>query len=208
MPGQVIHYTVTVKAIKTKTLPELNDEFADTVAKGKTLAELRDLAREEISRQKQTDAEAGKKADIMRELLSKIECELPTSLVRAHTQSIINDIVRENTARGVAEEILKENERDIVASATQNARERLKGTFVLVRIAEQEGIRVTQEELFGRVATMAQRYQMSFEKMMKELQNRSGLDQIHEEMLTAKALDFLLSNASVTTAPVASATSA
>jgi hypothetical protein len=55
---------------------------------------------------------------------------------------------------------------------------------------------------------MAQRYQMSFEKMMKELQNRSGLDQIHEEMLTAKALDFLLSNASVTTAPVASATSA
>jgi trigger factor len=157
---------------------------------------------------KQTDAEAGKKADIMRELLSKIECELPTSLVRAHTQSIINDIVRENTARGVAEEILKENERDIVASATQNARERLKGTFVLVRIAEQEGIRVTQEELFGRVATMAQRYQMSFEKMMKELQNRSGLDQIHEEMLTAKALDFLLSNASVTTAPVASATSA
>jgi hypothetical protein len=46
---------------------------------------------------------------------------------------------------------------------------------------------------------------MSFEKMMKELRSRGGLDQIHEEMLTAKALDFLVSNASVTTAPVAAA---
>jgi hypothetical protein len=55
---------------------------------------------------------------------------------------------------------------------------------------------------------MAQRYQMSFEKMMKELQSRGGIDQIHEEMLTAKALDFLVSNASVTTAPIAPATAA
>jgi trigger factor len=208
MPGQVIHYQVTVKSIKSKTLPEMNDAFADTVTKGKTLADLREMAREEISRQKKTDAEAGKRADIMKGLLGQVECELPTSLVRAHTQSIINDIVRENTARGVAEEILKENEKDIVASATQNARERLKGTFVLMRVAEQEGLRVTQEELLGRVASMAQRYQMSFEKMMKELQSRGGIDQIHEEMLTAKALDFLVSNASVTTAPIAPATAA
>jgi trigger factor len=205
MPGQTIHYNVTVKAIKTKTLPPLDDAFADTVSKGKTLAEVRELARDEISRQKKTDAEAAKRADIMREILSKVECELPTSLVRSHTQSIINDIVRENTARGVAEEILKENEKDIVASAAANARERLKGTFVLMRIAEKEGIRVSQEELLGRVAAMAQRYQMTFEKMLKELRSRNGLDQIHEEMLTAKALDFLVSNASVTTAPVATA---
>ena len=47
---------------------------------------------------------------------------------------------------------------------------------------------------------------MDMKKMMKELQSRGGLDQIHEEMLTAKALDFLISNASVTTAPVAAAT--
>ena len=178
------------------------------MAKGKTLAELRELARDEIGRQKKTDADAGKRADIMKALLSQVECELPTSLVRAHTQSIINDIVRENTARGVGEEILKENERGIVESATANARERLKGTFVLMRIAEQEGLRVTQEEILGRVASMAQRYQMSFEKMMKELQSRGGIDQIHEEMLTAKALDFLISNASVTTAPIAPTTAA
>lgn len=207
MPGKVIHYKVTVKGIKNKTLPELNDEFADSVVKGKTAAELREMARQEIQRQKTTDSEAGKRADIMRELLSKVECELPTSLVRSRTQVIVNDIVRENTARGVAEDTLKENEKDIVGSATANAREQIKGTFVLLRIAEKEGITIKREELLGRVAALAQRYQMSFEKMAKELEKRNALDQIHEEMLTAKTLDFLVSNASVTTAPVAQAAS-
>lgn len=207
MPGQVIHYKVTVKGIKNKILPELNDEFANSVVKGKTVAELRDLARQEIQRQKTTDSEAGKRADIMREILSKVECELPTSLVRSRTQAIVNDIVRENTARGVAEETLKENEKDIVGSATANAREQIKGTFVLLRIAEKEGITIKREELLGRVAALAQRYQMSFEKMAKELEKRNALDQIHEEMLTAKTLDFLVANASVTTAPVAPAAS-
>jgi trigger factor len=131
-----------------------------------------------------------------------VECELPTSLVRAHTQSIINEIVEENAARGVADEILKENEKDIVSSATANAKDRIKGTFVLLRIAEQEGIKVTREELLGRVATLAQRAHMGFEKMLKELERRGVLEQIHEEMLTAKVLDFLVSNASLTTAPV------
>jgi trigger factor len=205
MPGKVIHYKVTLKGLKAKVLPELNDAFANSVIKGKTLAELRDLARQEIQRQKTNDSEAGKRADVMKELLTKVECELPTGLVRARTQGIVNEIVRENAARGVAEEILKEQEKNIVGSATANAREQIKGTFVLLRIAEKEGITVSREELLGRVAALAQRYQMTFEKMAKELEKRNALDQIHEELLTAKTLDFLISNASVTEAPVAAA---
>jgi trigger factor len=207
MPGKVIHYAVTLKAIKAKVLPELNDEFAGTIVKGKTLAELREIAREEITRQKKTDAEAAKRASVMKHLLANVECELPTSLVRAHTQTIVNDIVRENTARGVAEEVLKENEKEIVGSATANARERIKGTFILLRIAEKEGLKVGREEMFGRIASLAQRYQMTFEKMMKELEKRNALDQIHEEMLTAKTLDFLVTTASVSAVSAANAAS-
>ncbi|MEQ1862346.1 MAG: trigger factor [Chthoniobacteraceae bacterium] len=202
MPGKVIHYGVTLRGIKAKKLPELNDEFASTIVKGKTLAELRDVAREEIGRRKKSEGETFKRTEVMRQLLTRVECELPTSLVRSHTQQIINDIVEENTARGVAESILKDNEKDIVTSATANARDRIKGTFVLLRIAEKEEIKVAREELLGRVATIAQRANMGFEKMMKELEQRGALEQIHEEMLTAKVLDFLVANASLTTAPL------
>jgi trigger factor len=201
MPGQKIDYSVTLKGIKQKQLPELNDEFADSVVKGKTLEELRTMAREELSRQKVTGAETDRRNQVMKALLDHVECELPQSMVRQETQRILADIVRENQARGVTEDILKENEKELVGAAAQNARERLKGTFVLLRIAEAEGIKVSREELFGRIATLAQRYEMTFEKMLKELEKRNAIDQIGEEILTGKVLDFLVANASVISAP-------
>lgn len=202
MPGQKIDYEVTLQSIKTKTLPELNDEFAAGVAEGKTLEEVRGLIRAEIEQQKKRDAQIALRNQVMRSLLSQVECELPASLVRNETQRILSEIVKENQERGVPEETLKENEKELVGMASLNARERLKGTFVLLRIAEQEGIKVTREELFGRIATLAERYQMTFEKMLKELEKRNGVDQIQEEIVTGKTLDFLIANANVSPAPV------
>jgi trigger factor len=198
MPGTKIHYKVTLKGVKARALPELNDEFADSIAKGKTLADLRTLAREELERQKKSQAEAAKRNSVMTALLSKVECELPTHLVRQQTQSILSDIVRENQSRGVTEEVLKEHERELVGSAAQSARERLKGNFILLRIAEQEKIRVSEAELRARINQMAKRYEMSFDKMLKELQKRNAIDQISEEILSAKTLEFVAKEASVT----------
>jgi trigger factor len=200
MPGAVIHYAVTLKGIKERVLPPLDDAFAESVAKGKTLAELRELAKDELTRQKATTVEAEKRNELMRQLLASVECELPQSMVRNETQRILSDIVRENQERGVADEVLKENQQQLVGAASQNAREKLKGSFILIRIAEKENIKVTREELFGRIATLAQKYEMTFEKMLKELEKRGGIDQISEEILTAKVLDFLVANASVSAA--------
>jgi trigger factor len=194
---------VTLKGLKEKQLPELNDEFANTVVAGKTVDELKAMAREELGRQKVASVENSKRTQIMKQLIGGVECELPSSYVRNETQRIFNDIVRENQARGVTEDLIKESQQELVGVASQSAREKLKGTFILMRIAEAEGIRVAQEEVYGRVAAMAQHYKMTFEKMAKELQKNNALDQINEDMLTAKVLDFLISNASVTAAVAA-----
>lgn len=203
MPGQKISYEVTLKGIKEKVLPALDDAFAATVAKGKTLEDLRKMAREEITKQKASAAETSKRNEIMRQLLTSVECELPQDLVRQQTRSILNDIVRENHERGVEDDVLKENEKELVGTAATSARDRIKGTFILLRIAELEGIQVRREELMGRIAMLAERYQMGFEKMLKELQKRNAIEQINEEILTAKVLDFLSSNASVSTVTAA-----
>jgi trigger factor len=198
MPGSKIHYKVTVAELKERVLPELNDAFADGVAKGKTLAELRVMAREELEKQKQRQAEAAKRSGAMAHLISKVECELPTNLVRQQTQSILDEIVKENQERGVADEILREHEKDLVGSAAQSARDRIKGTFILLRIAEKEGIKITEMDLRRRIAGLAQRSRMTFDKMVKELQKRGAMEQIKEELVTAKTLDFVASQASVT----------
>ena len=97
--------------------------------------------------------------------------------------------------------MLKENEQEILGSAAQNARERLKGTFILLRIAEAEGIKATQEEFDQRIAYLAARYDMKPDKLLKKLDERNAIDQILEEVLTAKVLDFLAANASVSHHP-------
>jgi trigger factor len=205
MPGTKIHYKVTLRGVKTRTLPELNDEFANSVSKGKTLAELRTLAREELVRQKVARVEAAKRTASMAHLTSKVECELPTSLVRRQTQSILDDIVRENQERGVADDILREHEQELVGSAAQSARERIKGTFILLRIAEKEGLTVTEMDLRRRISALAQRARMAFDKMVKELQKRNAIDQIRDEILTAKALDLVASQVTITTETPSSA---
>lgn len=199
MPGTKLHYKVTLRGVKMRTLPELNDEFANSVAKGKTLAELRTMTRDVLQRKKLAQVEAAKRTAAMAHLTSKVECELPASLVRRQTQSILDDIVRENQERGVADDILREHEQELVGSAAQSARERIKGTFILMRIAEKENITVTEMDLRRRIASLAQRARMSFDKMLKELKKRGAIEQIRDEILTAKALDFVAANVSVTT---------
>ena len=126
-------------------------------------------------------------------------------MVRQQTQSILNEIVRENQERGVADEILKEHEKDLVGSAAQSARDRIKGTFILLRIAEKAGIQITDMDLRRRISQLAQRSRMSFDKMLKELRKRNALEQVRDELLTAKTLEFIASQATVTGVESASA---
>jgi len=200
LAGKTLHYSVTLNSLKMKVLPEADDAFAATVIPGKTIAELREVIRGEVTRQKTVERENNKRAQIMKALLSGVECELPESMVRNETQRLLAEVIRENQSRGVPEEVIRENQQELHASAGATARERLKGTFVLIRIAEAEKISVTREEFNQRLAMMAMRYQMPVEKLQKELEKREALDSINEEILTGKVLDFLVANASVSTA--------
>jgi trigger factor len=205
LTGKTIHYSVTVNSIKSKQMPEANDEFAANIIPGKTLAEVRAIIRGELARQKQVEQENEKRNQVMKQLLSKVECELPEALVRNESARLLDEVIRENQGRGVPDEVIETGKQELQTTAAANARDRIKGTFVLVRIAEAEKISVTREEFQQRLQMMAMRYQMPLEKLQKELVKREALESINEEILTGKVLDFLIANASVeTVAPAAS----
>jgi trigger factor len=197
MAGAIIHYVVSVKGLKSKKLPPLDDAFAATIVEGKTLAELRDLAKGELTRQKKDHIESQKREQVMGFLVGKVECELPQSLVAGETRRILADIVQQQQSRGATDESLKENEKDLVEFAARGAREKLKGTFILQRIAEQEKVTVTSAEMRARVAAMAARYGMTPDKAAKELEKRNATDRVAEEILSGKVIDFLVNSADV-----------
>ena len=90
-----------------------------------------------------------------------------------------------------------ENQKEIAGNATVAANERLKGAFILTRIAEKENIRVSKDEMNERITAMAVRYGTSVDKMKKDLVDRDALTGIEEELLIAKTLAYLTSNATV-----------
>jgi trigger factor len=199
MRGTKLGYRVTLRGLKAKRLPEVDDAFAAQVSGRSTLAELRELVADQMRETRAAHIERYKRDQVMSFLLSKVECELPQRYVRSETQRLLDELVEENQQRGVSEDVLRENEKDLIGAAARGARERVKGMFILGKIAEAERLKVTREELMGRVASLAQRWGMSFEKALKEIDRRGVLGALHEEILTGKALDFLASGASVET---------
>ncbi len=199
LKGKRLDYTVKVNELKRQTLPELDDAFAEKVAPGKTLAELRDLARTELTNERKGMIENAKRQQIIAQLTGAVQFELPGDFVRGETRRIMNDIVRQNQERGVSDDEIKQNETDIVSNAGVAARERLKSAFILTRIAEKEGLKVTREEMDGRLNVLAARYQMPREKLLRNLQERNALGQIEEEIILGKTLAFLAANATVET---------
>jgi FKBP-type peptidyl-prolyl cis-trans isomerase (trigger factor) len=103
--------------------------------------------------------------------------------------------------RGISEDVLRENQKNIISAASRNARERVKANFILGRIAEKEGIEVKPEELRDRVARLADQNRMKYEKMLSDLEDKGALGQVQHEVLMSKVLDFLTSNANVEIVP-------
>jgi trigger factor len=188
---------VKVRELKTQVLPEVNDEFAAKLLPGKTLEEVRAQIRSEMGNERATMIEEAKRQQIIDQLIGGVEFELPTDFVRQESRRIASNIVRQNQERGISDEEIRNNQKDIITNAGQAAHERLKSAFILTRIAEKENIRVTREELDERLNALAVRSGTSRDKLLRNLQERDALSQLEEELLLGKTLAFLSSNASV-----------
>jgi trigger factor len=198
---RALDFTVTLKGIKSMQLPELTDEFASQVAQGLTLDKLKETLKEQLVGENERRIQTLKQNQIIDYLASHVECELPQSYVKDETRRIMSEIVQHNQMRGISEDVLRENQKDIISAASRNARDRLKANFILSRIAEKEGIEVKPQELRERVQILANQYRVKFEKMMSELEEKRAIGQVREEVLIGKVLDFLTSNANVEIAP-------
>ena len=198
---KTLSFKVTLKAIKSMQLPELTDEFASQVAAGLTLEEFKDVLREQLAADKARQLRTVTQNQIIDYLVSRVECELPQSYVKDETRRIMSEIVQQNQMRGISEDILRENQKNIVSAASRNAKERLKANFILARIADREGIEVSGQDLKERVRILANQYRISFDKMMSELEEKRAIGQVREEVLMGKVLDFLTSNANVEISP-------
>ncbi len=199
LAGKQASYDVTVREIKQKMLPAVDDAFAAKLIPGKTLSDLHGIIEHDLAHEKEHERERAKEGQVVKFLHDRIQFELPPALLKNETRRILADLVQRNRERGVTDEMLKEKEKELIESAAGLAAHRLKTNFILHRIAEREKINVSREDVSGRLREEAARYNIPVEKMRKELQENDGLDAFAEQILLGKTLDFLKANVSVET---------
>jgi trigger factor len=197
LAGKTGNYAVTVNEIKVKKLPELDDAFAEKVLPGKDLHELRHALEHNLEHEKEHEIERAKENQIVKFLNDKIQFALPPTLLTQETRRALGELVQSNRARGVADEALKAKEKELVEGAGGLAAHRLKTNFILHRIAEQEKIQVTREELDKSIREQATQLNVSVEKMRKQLEENDGLNGLAEQLLLGKTLDFLKANVNI-----------
>jgi trigger factor len=197
LAGKKANYDVTVREIKKKVLPALDDVFAAKLMPGKTLADLRQIIERDLAHEKEHEREQAKEGQVVKYLHERIQFELPPALLKNETRRILADLVQRNRERGVPDQMLKDKEKELIESAAGLAAHRLKTNFILHRIAERESMKVSREDMNARLREEAARYNVPLEKMRKELQERDGLNAFAEQILLGKTLDFLKANVSV-----------
>jgi trigger factor len=199
LAGAKADYAVTLREIKQKVLPELNDAFAGKLAKDKTLAELRAMVAHDLEHEKEHALEQAKEAQIIKVLHEQTQFDLPSQLLRNETRRALGELVQRNRQRGLSDQILKSKEKELVQGAGSLAAHRLKTNYILRRIAEAEKIQVSPEEIEERIRKQAAHYNVSVEKMRKQIDEQEGINGLVEEILLGKTIDFLKANVSVET---------
>ena len=195
--GKEAKYEIEVVQVKEKSLPELDDKFAKGFG-----AESMDKLREGVENDLKNELEYSKKKSIRNQcvdkLLSAVNCDLPETIVNEATRAAVHNIVQQNHQRGVGKEIIEENKDKIYANAKTDAEVRVKANYILSKIAEKEGIKVTDKELSRQVAAMAAQQKVKPQKLAQQLKDNGTIYQVQEEIMNAKVIDLLEEKAKVT----------
>ncbi|HEY1582713.1 MAG TPA: trigger factor [Chthoniobacterales bacterium] len=208
LAGKKAEYEVTLKELKERVLPALDDAFAAKWMPENTLADLRHALAHQIEHEKEHEMERARESQVIKFLSDRIQFELPPNLLKNETRHTLAEMVQRNRERGVPDEALKEKEEELVRVAGGVAAHRLKTNFILHRIAEKENLQVTRADVDESIRHQAMHHKTTPDKLRAEIEKNGAMNSLVEQVLLAKTIDFLGSNATIESAPVTPATEA
>jgi trigger factor len=190
--GKDIAYSLKVREIKEKKLPELDDEFAKGLGTPEGLAALREKARRELREVRERAGRNERAAEILTGIADKISLELPESLVEQESLAILRRMLQSVRDRRLSAEALE----GLKAEARKQAVDHLRNHLIIEKIAKKEGFAVTDEEVQAEVRELAQANRVSeaaLADMIRRDQHRR--EELEESLLFRKTVDFLLKTA-------------
>lgn len=197
LAGKKAEYEVELTSILEQVAPELDDAFAQSF-EAETLDALKEGVGKDLENERKYQSKRHVRNQIIDALLKDVNCELPESALMRETRSVIYNIVEENHKRGISKELIDEHKDRIFSEANDSAKGRLKVSFLLTRIAEKEEIKVDPKEMDVQIRMLAAQQKMKPQKLGQQLRENGRLEEIHDQILSNKTLEFLAEHATVT----------
>jgi trigger factor len=192
LAGKTFTYTIKVQAIKQKSLPELNDEFAKTLGEFQTVDDIRKVIREQIEAERKHEAEHAAKEKLVGELIQRNEFEVPDSLIDQQIDIRLERGLRALASQGLtAEQMKKMDLQRLRVGQRDQAIHDVKAALLLERVAEEENVQVSEEELSRELEALARQSKQTSEAVRARLTRDGGLDRIRTRIRNEKTLDFL-----------------
>ncbi len=197
MQNKNIEFNAECLGVKEKRIPELNEEFIKKFGEDMTLERIRDEVRETIQRRREQARDASLANQVIAHLHDKLDFELPQEAVDREAQRRTNDLAIRAARQGMSNEEIMKHQDEIVNSATQQARQSVKVSFILEQVAAKENIQASPGQLQMALAELAVRSGKPAKKFMSEAKRDGLINRLMEDLRLQNALEFLKQNAAI-----------
>ena len=198
LAGKPAVFKVTVKEIKRKELPELNDEFAGEVSEFETLEEYKNDVKAKLSLTKQKEAATENENHVVDKVVENATMDIPEPMIDSQVNNMVNDYARRMQSQGLSlEQYMQFTGMTIDTLKEQmkpQAVKRIQTRLVLEAIVKAENITVSDEAVEKEIADMAESYKMKVAQI-KEYMGENGIEQMKEDLAVQEAVDFLVAEA-------------
>jgi trigger factor len=192
-----VSYTVTVKGLKRRVLPELDDEFAKDLGDFDTLDALTQRVREDLEHEARRAAEREDRAELMKQLATRLPFEAPASMIDREVDRRLEEFARrlvdqkiDPRQAGIDWNAFRESQREV-------AREAVAAALVLDEVTRREQLQVTDEEVEAEVGRYAERTGRTPAAVRAALEKEGGLSRVYAGLRREKSIDFVKSRATI-----------
>ncbi len=197
LAGKPAVFKVKINEIKTKELPELNDEFAQDVSEFDTLAEYKEDLRKHLEVSKENDAKRAKEDEAIKKIIDKSTMELPDAMIDTQCENMINEFAQRISQSGLTMDQYMQFSGMTIDGLKEQVRPeaitRIQSSLVLEQIAKEENIEVSDDEINAEVEKMAAQYGMEADKL-KEYLGDAEKESMKRDLAITKAVDLIMEN--------------
>lgn len=205
LKGKAALFKVTVKEVKTKELPALDDEFASEVSEFDTLAEYKEDIKKKLTEKKEKEARNAKEEAVLDAIIADSDMEIPDAMLETQQRQIVDEFAQRLQMQGLSLQQYFQftglDAQKMMEQVKPQADRRIKSRLVLEAIVAAEGITASDEDYENEIARMAEVYNMEADKVKEMLGgNENAKQQILDDLAITKAADFVVAEAKETKA--------